>query len=206
MIELHTVPTANGYKAAIMLEEVGLPYSVKSYDLKRGDQRQPDFLVLNPFGRLPLIVDNSVAPPISVYGSVAIVLYLAEKTGQLLPAAPATRAKVFEWLGIISSDIGPSYAGQFIFNLLAPEKQEWSINFYNKQCLRLIGVMDAHLAHSSFLAGNDYTIADVIAYPVAATSMMRYPGNLSGHPNIKRWAEQIGARAAVQRGMKVPAN
>jgi GSH-dependent disulfide-bond oxidoreductase len=205
MIDLHTVATANGHKASIMLEEVGLPYRVKVYDLKRGEQNSPEFLALNPVGRLPLIVDNDVAVPMSVYGTVAIMLYLAEKTGKFLPAAPATRAKVFEWLGIVSGDIGPAYTGQFIFNYIAPDQQPWTIDFYNKLCLRFLAVMEARLAQSPFLAGDEYTIADIIAYPVAATSMARYPGDLSAHPHIKRWADQVGARPAVQRGMKVPA-
>jgi GST-like protein len=156
MIDLHTTATANGYKASIMLEEVGLPYRV------------------------------------------------AEKTGKLLPASPAARAKAYEWLGIVSSDLAPAYSGQFVFNVIAPDKNAWAIDFYDRLCLRLLGPLESRLGTSRFLAGDSYSIADVIAYPVAAVSMKRFPGGLGAHPHIARWATEVGARPAVQRGMKVP--
>jgi GST-like protein len=203
MIELHTIPTANGYKASIMLEETGLPYSVFTYDLTKGEHLTAAYLELNPIGRLPAIVDRE-AGGVSVYGTAAILLYLAEKTGKLLPLDLPERAKVFEWLGIVSSDIAPAYSGQFVFNVLAPEKLRWAIDFYDKLCARLLVPMEKQLGRAPFLAGEAYTIADIIAYPVAATSMKRYPGTLDGHPNIARWAAELAARPAVQRGMNVP--
>ncbi|MCS6947446.1 MAG: glutathione S-transferase family protein [Steroidobacteraceae bacterium] len=205
MIELHTTATANGYKASIMLEEVGLPYRVVAYDLTRGEHLQPAYLELNPVGRLPLIVDDCDGERISVYGTAAIVLYVAEKTGRLLPAAPAARAKVYEWLGIVASDIAPAYSGQFVFNVLLPEKIPAAIDYFDKLCLRLLAAMETQLGRSAYLAGSEYTIADVLAYPVAATSMRRFPGDFSAHPHIGRWASQVGARPAVERGMRVPA-
>ena len=113
MIDLHTVATANGYKASIMLEEVGLPYTVREYDLVKGENFTPEFLSLNPVGRLPAIVDHDVSgetegEPLSVYGSAAILIYLAEKTGQLLPRTARARAKTFEWVSIVSGDVGPA--------------------------------------------------------------------------------------------------
>lgn len=206
MIDLHTTPTANGYKASIMLEETGLPYTVIDYNLVRGDHMKPGYLALNPVGRVPLIVDHDApgGEPVKVYGTAAILLYLAERSGRLMPAAPAARARVYEWLGIVSSDIGPAYSGQFAFNVLAPEKLPWAIEFYDKLCLRLVGSMEQQLASTPWLAGDEYTIADILAYPVAAVSMKRHPGNLDGHPAIKRWAERVGSRPAVQRGMRVP--
>jgi len=205
MIDLHTTATANGYKASIMLEEVGLPYRVIDYDLAKGDNFKPEYLALNPVGRVPTIVDyDAPGAPVSVYGTPAILLYLAEKTGKLLPPSPAARAKAYEWLGIVSSDLVPAYSGQFVFNVLAPEKIPWAIGFYDKLCLRLLQPMEARLAAVPFLAGDEYSIADVIAYPVAVVSTKRHPGNLDGHPNIARWAAEVGARPAVQRGMKVP--
>ena len=207
LIELHTVPTANGYKVSIMLEELGLSYSVRNYDLIKGEQLATEFLALNPVGRLPTLVDNdteSGAPPIVVYGSAAILIYLAEKTGRLLPGTLRERARVFEWLGIISGDLGPAYSGQFVFNVVAKEKQPWAIEFYNKLCSRLLGPLEQQLGKSRYLAGDDYTIADIIAYPVAAVSMLRYPGNLDGHPHMARWAKEIATRPAVVRGMKIP--
>ncbi len=207
MIELHTVATANGYKASIMLEEVGLPYAVKAYDLSKGENFAPEFLALNPVGRLPTIVDRDTAlsAPIAIYGSMAILVYLAEKTARLLPPTGATRAKVFEWLGIVSSDIGPAYSGQFVFNVIAPDKLPWAIEFYNKLCSRLLQPMERQLAERRYLAGDEYTIADIIAYPVAAVSARRYPGDLSAFPHIERWANGLALRPAVARGMKVPA-
>jgi len=205
MIELHTTPTANGFKASIMLEEVALPYEVCTYDLMRGDHRRPEFLARNPVGRLPLIVDHDVpaGDPISVYGSAAILLYLAEKTGRLLPRELPARARVHEWMGIVSSDLAPAYSGQFVFSTLAPEPLPWAIDFYEKLCVRLLRPMELALARHPYLAGDDYTIADVIAYPVAAVSSRRYPGDLGGHPAIAAWASRVGERPAVQRGMRV---
>lgn len=206
MIDLHTVPTANGYKASIMLEEVGLPYRVTSYDLLKGENLKPELLALSRVGRLPIIVDHDVAgEPLPVYGSAAILQYLAEKTGRLMPTRVRERAKVIEWLGIISSDVSPAYSGQFVFNIVAKEKLPWAIEFYDRLCQRLIQVMDDQLADTEFLAGAEYSIADILAYPVAAISMTRYPGNLDGHPHIARWASTLRARPAVQRGMSVPA-
>jgi GST-like protein len=205
MIDLHTTATANGYKASIMLEEVGLPYRVIDYDLVKGEHMRPEYLALNPVGRVPTIVDHDVpGGPVSVYGTPAILLYLAEKTGKLLPAAASERAKVYEWLGIVASDLAPAYSGQFVFNVIAPQKDAWAIEFYDKLCLRLLAPLEARLAASRYLAGEAYSIADVIAYPVAAVSMKRFPGDHGAHPSIARWAAEVGARPAVQRGMKVP--
>jgi GST-like protein len=204
MIQLHTVPTANGFKASIMLEEVGLPYDVRTYNLVKGEHFSPDYLALNPVARLPTIVDDSSGPtPVIVYGTAAILLYLAEKTGMLMPEDLAGRARVYQWLGIISSDVSPAYSGQFVFGTLAPEKLPWAIDYYDKLCLRMLKPMDQQLGLTRYLAGSDYTIADVIAYPVAAVSARRFPGNLDGFPNIARWAAEVAARPAVQRGMTV---
>ena len=205
MIDLHTTATANGYKASIMLEEVGLPYRVIDYDLTKGEHLAPGFLAINPVGRLPTLVDHDLPDgPLSVFGSAAILQYLAERTGRLLPTERRARAKALEWVGIISSDIAPAYSGQFVFNVLAPTKDPWATGFYDRLCLRLLAAMELRLADGPYLAGEQYSIADVIAYPVAAVSMRRHPGDLSGHPHIARWADLVGARPAVQRGMTVP--
>ncbi len=205
MIELHTTPTANGYKASIMLEEIGLPYRAITYDLVAGDHMKPEYLAMNPVGRLPMIVDHDVGgEPLSVYGTAAILIYLAEKSHRYLPDQPRQRAKTLEWLGIVSSDIGPAFSGQFVFNVMAPEKQPWAIDFYNRLCSRMVQAMETRLASTRYLAGDDYTIADILAYPVPVVSMKRYPGTLDGYPNIARWAADVGARPAVQRGMRVP--
>jgi GST-like protein len=205
MIDLHTTATANGYKASIMLEEVGLPYRVHDYNLVKGEHLRPEYLAQNPVGRMPMIVDHDVPDaPLAVYGTAAILLYLAEKTQRYLPAGLAERARIYEWVGIISSDLAPAYSGQFVFNVIAPEKIPFAIDFYNKLCTRMLQPMELQLGRTPYLAGADYTIADVIAYPVPAVSMKRYPGNLEAYPNIARWAAVVGARPAVQRGMRVP--
>lgn len=212
MIDLHTTPTANGFKASIMLEEVGLPYRVVPYNLVAGDHLKPEYLALNPVGRVPAIVDHDVGDgpagepgaPLTVYGTAAILVYLAEKTHRYLPQAPRARARVLEWLGIVSSDVGPAYSGQFVFNVLAPEKQPWAIEYYNKLCARMVQTLEQQLSRTRYLAGPDYTIADMIAYPVAAVSMKRWPGSLDAHPHVARWAQEVGSRPAVERGMQVP--
>jgi GSH-dependent disulfide-bond oxidoreductase len=207
MIELHTTPTANGYKVSIMLEETGLPYRAVAYDLTRGDHMKPEYLARNPVGRVPLIIDDDTASgkPLTVYGSAACLLYLAEKSRRFMPAGAEGRARVYQWLGTISSDVGPAYSGQFVFNVMAPEKLPWAISFYDKLCARMLGAVEEQLKQTTYLAGEDYTIADVLAYPVAAVSMKRYPGTLQGHPAIARWSAAVGARTGTQRGMKVPA-
>jgi GST-like protein len=207
VIELHTVPTANGYKVSILLEELRWPYQVVPYNLQKGEHLAPAYLSRNPVGRLPMIVDKDPAlrEPFSLYGTMAILVYLAEKSQRFLPATQPARARVFEWLGIVSSDIAPAFTGQFVFNILMPEKIPAAIAFYDKLVTRLLGPMELALGHSEYLAGPDYTIADIIAYPVAAVSMQRFPGNFDQHPNIGRWAALVGARPAVQAGMRVPA-
>ena len=207
MIDLHSTATANGYKASIMLEETGLPYRAINYNLVKGEHLKPEYLAINPVGRMPAIVDHADGgnAPIPVYGTAAILLYLAEKTGRFFPQDPATRARVYEWVGIVSSDIGPAYSGQFVFNVIAPEKMPWAMEFYDKLCTRMVQTLEQRLGRSRYLAGDDYTIADIIAYPIPAVSMRRYPGNLDAHPNLARWAAEVGARPGVQRGMKVPA-
>jgi GST-like protein len=139
-----------------------------------------------------------------VYGSAAILFYLAEKTGRFFPAERAVRAKVYEWVGVVSSDVAPAYSAQYVFNAMAPEPLPWAIEFYDRLCLRMVNALETRLGAAPFLAGDEYTIADIIAFPVAAVSMQRYPGSLERHPHIARWAAKVGARPAVQRGMRVP--
>lgn len=207
MIELHTVPTANGYKVSIMLEETGLPYSVHPYDLVKGEHQAPAYLARNPVGRLPLIVDLDApaGEPVTVYGTAAILQYLAEKSGRFMPHDLAGRARVWQWLGIVSSDVAPAYTGQFVFNVLAPQRLPWAVEFYDNLVLRMLKPLELQLSRTRYLAGPEYTIADIIAYPVAATSAKRFPGNLDAYPSLSRWAAEVGARPAVRKGMTVPA-
>ncbi|GMU68665.1 MAG: hypothetical protein AMXMBFR37_09970 [Steroidobacteraceae bacterium] len=205
MIDLHTTPTANGLKASIMLEETGLEYRVHKYDLVKGENFKPEFLAINPVARIPAIVDHDVpgGEPLPVYGTAAILLHLAEKTGTLLPRDPVTRAKVFQWLGIVQSDIGAAYTGQFVFNVMAPERIPWALEFFEAQCIRMVSTLELQLGKTRYVTGEEYTIADVIAYPVATVSMTKHPGNLENFPNLRRWVALVGQRPAVQRGMTV---
>lgn len=207
MIELHTSATANGYKASIMLEECGLEYRVCNYDLVKRQNLAPGYLAINPVGRIPTIVDHD-APDgrrAVVYGTQAVLQYLAEKTGRFLPADPVDRAAVYTWLGVVASDLAPAYSGQFAFSVLAPERLSWAVDFYDRLVDRMLGALEARLRDCRFLAGGEYTIADIIAYPVAATSAKRYPGSLDAYPGLADWAARVGSRPAVQRGMRVPA-
>lgn len=206
MIDLHTTNTANGYKVSIMLEEIGASYRVIDYALPQLEHLKPEFLAVNPMGRIPTIVDHDGPDgrPLTVYGTAAVLTYLAEKTKRFLPSDLRDRTRVLEWLGIIASDVGPAYSGQFTFGVLAPERLPWAIEYYQKLCDRMLGVLEQQLARTTYLAGEEYTIADVIAYPTAVVSVKRYPGDLGGYPHLARWATLVGARPAVQRGMKVP--
>lgn len=203
MIDLHTTPTANGLKASIMLEETGLEYRIHKYDLVKGENFKPEFVAINPVARIPAIVDHDALgdDPLPVYGTAAILLYLAEKTGKLLPRDPVARAKVFQWLGIVQSDIGAAYTGQFVFNVMAPERIPWALEFFQAQCIRMVSVLELQLGKTQYVTGPEYTIADVIAYPVATVSMTKYPGNLDAFPNLRGWVALVGQRPAVQRGM-----
>jgi GST-like protein len=207
MLDLHTTATANGYRASIMLEECGLEYRAIAYDLSRGEHMSAAHLALNPVGRVPTLVDHDVGAggPAVVYGSQAIVQYLAEKAGRLLPRDPVARAAAYTWAGFATSDLGPAYSGQFVFGTLMKEKVPPALEHFEKLCLRMLGALDQRLASARWLAGDEYSIADVLTYPGAAVSTKRFPGTLEAFPNVQRWAADVGARPAVQRGMRVPA-
>ncbi|KKD35989.1 glutathione binding-like protein [Limnoraphis robusta] len=199
MIDLYTFTTPNGRKPAIMLEEVGLPYNSIKIDIKKGDQFSPEFVAINPNSKIPAIVDQDTG--ITVFESGAILIYLAEKTGQLLPSEPANRIKVIEWLMFQMASVGPMFGQLSHFRNYAPEKIPYAIERYEKETLRLFGVLDGELAKQEFIAG-DYSIADIATYPWVAA--YEYLGvTLDNHPNLKRWVETMKNRPAVQKGMAV---
>ena len=204
MIELYTFTTPNGRKPAIMLEEVGLPYSVHPIHIGKDEQFAPDFLKISPNNKIPAIVDpdGPDGAPISVFESGAILIYLAEKTGKLFPTDPRGRTRTMEWLMFQMASIGPmlGQAGHFI--RFAPEKVPYGIKRYTDETLRLLGVMDRRLAEAPYLAG-DYSIADIATYPwIRATEPMEI--DRAPFPNVERWLGEIGARPAVIKGMDVP--
>lgn len=202
MIKLYSVGTANGQKATIMLEETELDYTVETIDLTKGEHLTPQYLRINPVGKVPTLIDPDLDEGTSIYGTLAIALYLAEKTGRLMPSDPTRRAKVFEQCAFVGSDLGPAFTGQFIFGSLWETKHKDVIGYYEEQVHRFLKVMDDTLSQNTYLAGAEYTIADVLAYPVFATSMARLPADGPKYAHISRWGALVGDRPAVQRGMK----
>lgn len=203
MIECFCVPTANGQKATILLEELALDYELTQLDLRKGEHLAPEYLAINPVGRAPMIIDRDGpdGEPLTVYGTLAIAVYLCEKAGKLLPTAGAQRAQVFQWMAFIASDLSPAFTGQFVHGVMAKEKHEDVIAHYVALAHRMLKVLEQQLAANAFVAGAEYTAADILAYPAAVTSAARLQGGLEDYPAIRAWAERIGQRPAVQRGM-----
>jgi GST-like protein len=206
MIDLYTWPTPNGHKVHIMLEECALPYTVHAVDIQAGDQFSPEFLAISPNNRIPAIVDSDGpdGKPISVFESGAILIYLAEKTGKLLPKDVRGRTQVLEWLMWQMGGVGPMFGQANHFRSYAPEPIPYAIDRYTKEVRRLYGVLDKRLADHEYLAG-DYSIADLITYPWTLL-YKRYEVDMAEFPHARRWQEAIGARPAVERGMAVLAD
>ena len=201
MIDLYTFTTPNGRKASIMLEEVELPYNVHKIDITKNDQFTPEYIAINPNSKIPAIVDRDT--DITVFESGAILMYLAEKTGKFLPSDQKKRYLVIEWLMLQMGSVGPMFGQLNHFKKFAPEKIEYAIARYEKETLRLYGVLDRQLKDNEYICG-DYSIADIATYPWVA--VYEFQGlTLDNHPNLKRWVETVQQRPAVQRGMKVPA-
>lgn len=201
MIELHYWPTPNGHKVTMLLEEVGLPYEIKPVDISAGDQFKPEFLKVSPNNRMPAIIDPAPADsgaPIAVFESGAILLYLAEKTGRFLPVGLRHRTRVVQWLFWQVGGLGPMAGQNHHFSQYAPEKIPYAIDRYVKETNRLYGVLDHQLEGRTFIAGEDYSIADMAAYPWIVPHK-RQGQNLDDFPNVKRWVETIRARPATIR-------
>ncbi|MDZ8064537.1 MAG: glutathione binding-like protein [Nostoc sp. DedQUE08] len=200
MIDLYYWTTPNGHKITIFLEEVGLQYTIIPVNIGAGDQFKPEFLKISPNNRIPAIVDHEPADggaPISVFESGAILLYLAEKTGQLIPQNLRDRTQVLEWLFWQMGGLGPMAGQNHHFSAYAPEKIEYAINRYVNETGRLYGVLNKQLADREFVAG-DYSIADIAAYPWIVP-YERQSQNLEDFPHLKRWFEAIKARPATIR-------
>ncbi|NJL00707.1 MAG: glutathione S-transferase family protein [Spirulinaceae cyanobacterium RM2_2_10] len=199
MIELYTFTTPNGRKPAILLEEVSLPYQLHKVDISKGEQFVPEFVTLNPNSKIPAIIDTET--DIQVFESGAILIYLADKTGQLLPTETQPRIEVIEWLMFQMANVGPMFGQLGHFRRAAPTAIDYAIQRYEKETLRLFSVMDKQLAEREFLAG-DYSIADIATYPwVAAHDYLEV--TLEQYPHLQRWTETLQARPAVQRGMEL---
>ena len=200
MIELYYWTTPNGHKITIFLEEVELPYTIVPVNIGAGDQFKPEFLKISPNNRIPAIVDHQPVTgdgPISVFESGAILLYLAEKTGKLLPENLRDRMEVLQWLFWQMAGLGPMAGQNHHFSQYAPEKIPYAINRYVNETGRLYAVLNKRLADREFLAGS-YSIADIAAYPWIVP-YERQSQKLEDFPNLKRWFETIQARPATIR-------
>ena len=210
MITLYTWATPNGRKASIMLEEVGLPYLVKPVNIGRDEQFDAAFLAVAPNNKIPAIVDDEAPEgPLSLFESGVILTYLADKTGQLLAPSGRQRYRALGWLHWQVGGHGPMLGQLGFFAVRSDEKAPLAIDRFTGEADRLLRVMERRLAASAYLAGPDYTIAAIAAYPwtVAAPTMLKAPlgGTLDAIPHVHAWLETIGQRPAVRRGMAVPA-
>lgn len=202
MIELYTASTPNGHKVSIALEELALPYTVHAIDLMRGEQKKPDYLKLNPNGRIPTIVDTE-NDNFAVFESGAILVYLAEKTGKLMPQDVKGRSVVMQWLMFQMSGVGPMMGQANVFFRYFPEKIQPAIDRYQNECRRLFQVLDRRLGESEWLAGGEYSIADIANWAWVRT--YKWSGvNVDGLDNLKRWRDTMAARPACQKGIEVP--
>jgi len=202
MIDLYTSPTPNGWKASIMLEEIGLPYTVKPIRLEMLEQKQEWYLKLNPNGRIPTIVDRDEGG-FAVFESGAILIYLAEKTGKLLPTEVKARSRVLQWLMFQMGGVGPMMGQANVFFRYAPEKIPYAIDRYQREVRRLFEVMERQLAANQYIAGGDYSIADIALWSWAAGYAWSGVG-IEGLPHLQRWLDLVGARPAVIKGRAVP--
>ena len=202
MIDLYTAPTPNGFKASVTLEELGLPYEVKPVNIAVGEQKAPDHLKLNPNGRIPTIVDRE-ADDFAVFESGAIMIYLAEKTGRLMPTDARGRSRVIQWLMFQMGGIGPMMGQANVFFRYFPEKIQPAIDRYQNEGRRLFEVLDGHLAGNEWLAG-DFSIADIANWCWVRT--YKWSGiDIDGLDHLTRWRNSIEARPACRRGLEVPA-
>jgi GSH-dependent disulfide-bond oxidoreductase len=201
MIDLYTAATPNGWKASITLEELELPYTLHAIDLSSGEQKKPWFTAINPNGRIPAIVDRGNGD-FAVFESGAIMIYLAEKAGRLLPTDEKGRSRVMQWLMFQMGGVGPMMGQANVFTRYFPEHLPSVIERYRREGRRLFEVLDRHLADREYLAG-DYSIADIANWSWVHTH--EWPGiDISGLDHLRRWVEAVAARPAVQKGRAVP--
>ena len=205
MIDLYYWDTPNGHKVTLFLEETGLDYRVHPVDIGAGDQFAPDFLKIAPNNRIPALVDNDPdggAAPLALFESGAILLYLAEKTRRFIPGDLQGRAEVLQWLFWQMGGLGPMAGQNHHFSGYAPEKIPYAIDRYVRETARLYGVLDRRLADRPFVAGADYTIADMASYPWIVTHE-KQGQDLASFPHLKRWFDAIAARPATARAYAV---
>ncbi|MBY0393609.1 MAG: glutathione S-transferase N-terminal domain-containing protein [Novosphingobium sp.] len=206
MIDLYYWPTPNGHKITVALEEMGLPYTVKPVNILGAEQHTPEFAALSPNTRIPAIVDHDgpAGAAHSVFESGAILMYLAEKSGRFWPEDAAARSDMIQWLFFQCANVGPMFGQCGHFRGYAPERIEYGINRYCGETVKLYGVMDRVLGTRAYLAGADYSLADMATYPWCAPKIRDLHAiEIEQFPNVKRWVGEIERRPAVQRGMAV---
>ncbi|MBK1688523.1 glutathione binding-like protein [Rubrivivax gelatinosus] len=207
MIEVYSWATPNGHKVHVMLEECGLPYRVHAVDIGAGEQFTPEFLAISPNNKIPAIVDpdGPDGQPISLFESGAILLYLAGKTGRFLPESVRGRYETLEWLMFQMGGVGPMLGQAHHFRIYAPEKIDYAVDRYTHEAKRLYGVMNRKLARTRYIAGDEYTIADIAIFPWLR-SWKNQGIDWNDYPHLKGWFDEIAARPAVQRGCEVLAD
>jgi len=201
MIDLYTAPTPNGYKISICLEELGLDYQAHPINLLEEQQKEDWFLAINPNGRIPAIIDHD-QDDLKLFESGAILLYLAEKTGKLLPIEPKARAQCIQWLIFQVAGIGPMQGQAQIFKFAAPEKIPYAIKRYVQETMRLYRVLDQQLFNQEYICGS-YSIADIACWPWVRLHA-KLGINLKDMPHLKAWIYRLNDRPALQRGILVP--
>ncbi|ESJ24618.1 glutathione binding-like protein [Cupriavidus gilardii] len=204
MIDVYSWATPNGHKVHIMLEECGLPYQVHPINIGAGDQFGEEFLKISPNNKIPAIVDSEGpdGKPISLFESGAILVYLAGKTGKFLPEDVRGKYETLQWLMFQMGGVGPMLGQAHHFRIYAPEKIEYAINRYTNEARRLYGVIDKQLSNRPWLAGDEYTIADIATFPWLR-SWQNQGIELDDYPHLKRWFNTIAERPAVKRGVEV---
>ncbi len=204
MIEVYSWPTPNGHKVHIMLEECALPYRVIPVDIGSGAQFEPGFLSISPNNKVPAIVDSDGpdGAPISLFESGAILLYLAGKTGQMLPADVRGKYEVLQWLMFQMGSVGPMLGQAHHFRIYAPERLPYAVDRYTNEARRLYAVINKRLAAHTYIGGQTYSIADIAVFPWLR-SWKNQGVELKDYPHLKGWFDEIAARPAVQRGLQV---
>lgn len=207
MIDVYSAPTPNGHKVHIMLEECELPYQVHHVNIGEGDQFKPEFLAISPNNKIPAIADSDGpdGKPMVLFESGAILVYLASKAGKFLGNTDREKFTTLQWLMFQMGGIGPMLGQAHHFRIYAPEKIEYAVNRYTNEARRLYGVLDRQLGKSAYLAGDEYTIADIATFPWLR-SWKNQGIDWNDYPNAKRWFDEIAERPAVKRGVEVLAN
>ena len=207
MIDVYSWATPNGHKVHIMLEECGLPYRAHPINIGAGDQFKPEFLRISPNNKIPALVDTDGpdGKPISLFESGAILVYLAAKTGKFMPQSDREKYEVLQWLMFQMGGVGPMLGQAHHFRIYAPEKIEYAVNRYTNEAKRLYGVMDKQVSRQDYIAGKEYSIADISIFPWLR-SWKNQGIDWADYPHLKRWFDRIEARPAVQRGVQVLAD